>query len=350
MNPEGRQMKYLLICAIILAAIAFSLTAATADAGKTGGETPTASNATSSGTEPDLSFPPRQWKAKTGMVFTMIPAGKFQMGSDGKGKYIYPNELPLHWVIITEPFLMGRLEVTVREFEQFTAATGYITTAESNGALVWSSGKWVWKQDANWKSPYFRQTPEHPASCISYADTQAFIAWMNENDDTLPAGWEFSLPSEAQWEYAARGTDRREYPWGRKMASLCGNFADATSPFPWKNPLYNDGNEYTAPTGSLSPGGDSSNGICDMSGNVWEWCREKYNDWYYYNCPLRNPEYGGVSADFVLRGGSWAMDALNCRCVTRGKYLPGSLRNDIGFRLVVTKKLSEAGNFPSRKK
>ena len=181
-----------------------------------------------------------------------IPAGEFLMGSDKqKDPAAYDDELPQHKVYV-DTFRIARVPVTVAQFEFFVKATAYQTTAEREGwSSVWSGYKWDWVEGADWAHPHgphsdVAQKAKHPVTHISWHDAQEFCQWANVR-----------LPTEAEWEKAARGTDGCIYPWGDKPPNdgRC-NFS------------MNGGD--TTPVGNY-PAGASPYDVLDMAGNVWEW-------------------------------------------------------------------------------
>jgi formylglycine-generating enzyme required for sulfatase activity len=249
-------------------------------------------------------------KDETTMVY--IPGGEFAMGADGAEE----NERPVRKVHV-DGFLIDKTEVTVAQFRRFVDATKYVTEAEkSGGADVWSAASWESKPDASWKNPYFDQTDEHPVVCVSWNDAAAYCAWAGKR-----------LPSEAEWEKAARGTDARKFPWGNGPSKtdsgyLC-NAGPATS---------DDDGATTASAVGAYPGGASPFGILGMAGNVAEWCADWYDEGYYKKGVNRNPR-GPASGSFrIRRGGSWFADPERCRTSAR-IWAPPVDRNSIsGFR------------------
>ena len=268
------------------------------------------------------------WEAEFsyGIVMVYIPAGEFTMGSDGK---IYNDEKPVHLVTL-DGYWIGKYEVTVGQFKEFVKETGYRTEAEKgDGAYVYTKdADWVKKKDANWQNPYFKQGDKHPVVCISWNDAVAYNKWLSEK-----MGLPFKLPTEAQWEKAARGTDGRKYPWddspvsGEKL-----NFADKNTEFSWSDKSIDDGYKYTAPVGSYLSGA-SPYGLLDMAGNVWEWCSDWFDEDYYEKSPGKNPTGPDSGSYRVVRGGSWDFSADFVRCAIRDDSDPAYRDISLGFRL-----------------
>jgi len=283
------------------------------------------------------------------MSFILVPPGAFKMGTSneeigallakhpGLRREFLAGESPLHKVTISRSFYMGQHEVTVGQFRRFVEATGYKTDAERGvrfrGAGVYADGKKELAPGASWRNPYFKQADDHPVVCMSWNDSRKFAEWLNGVDKGKPAGWVYRLPTEAEWEYAARGPQSFIYPWGNTWDGHRCNFADKTSGIPEGDKATDDGCARTAPVGSFSPKGDSPFGICDMAGNVGEWCEDRHGP---YAEPEQTDPVGPETGEHrVLRGGSWGDSprlvraAVRCRC-----YF--DIRCDAyGFRLVL---------------
>jgi formylglycine-generating enzyme required for sulfatase activity/predicted Ser/Thr protein kinase len=255
-----------------------------------------------------------------GIIMVYIPAGNFTMGSND-----FDDEKPPHEVFL-DGYWMGKTEVTLKQFGLFVKDTGYITEAEkSGGAYTWTGEKWEQKEGVDWKNPGFKQEDNHPVVCVSWNDVVEYCKWLNAK-----RGLNFTLPTEAQWEKAARGMDQRKYPWGNPDPSgERANFADKQAwlktKFKWTDEDIDDGYAYTAPVGSY-PAGASPYGLLDMAGNVWEWC----NDWYgpYSDKYQKNPA-GPTSGTYrVVRGGAGYL-----RCSVRADGGPSGRSGYVGFRL-----------------
>lgn len=266
--------------------------------------------------------------APDGMVF--IKGGCFEMGDTfGDGSN---NEKPVHEVCVGD-FYLGKHEVTVGEFKEFARSTGYHTEAEMGvGCYYWDSEKFKWNKNKNkyWENPLFEQTDNNPVVCVSWNDANAYINWKN-----LKSGLRYRLPTEAEWEYAARSGGRKyKYSWGNSAPS--GNIADESAKliFPRLTILdgYNDGYTQTAPAGNFQP---NEAGLYDMSGNAWEWVQDWYEEAYYKSSPRENPEGPAGGKLKIIRGGSWGYGPKAARTTYRGGYFQAIGNDDFGFRLAM---------------
>ncbi len=301
-----------------------------------------------------------------GRDMVWIPGGQFLMGSDGH----YPEEAPAHRVQV-DGFWIDRFAVTNREFEKFVKETGYVTLAErpanpddypdalpemlapSSTVFRKPSGPvdmrnhynwWTYVPGANWRHPRgsassIAKLKDHPVVHVAYEDVEAYAKWAG-----------MQLPTEAEWEFAARGgLDGVEYAWGDQLTPGGVHLANTwQGDFPYRNTL-EDKFEYTAPVGSYPPNGY---GLYDMIGNVWEWT----SDWYQEHgkidspcCTVANPRGGERDASLdprdpagiprrVTKGGSHLCAPNYCR-----RYRPAARMaqpidtsvSHLGFRLVV---------------
>ena len=229
----------------------------------------------------------------------VIPAGKFKMGDiNGNG---LANERPVVEKTIANSFAMQSKEVSVGEYEQFVANTGYKTEAEKDrGCAYYLNGEPVWEATLNWRNPGFDQESDFPAVCLTYNDAKAYADWLSGQTGQL-----FRLPNEVEWEYAARAGKETEYPWGNEIGKNLANCGWCGSE--WSN-------RSAAPTVSFSP---NAFGLYDTVGNVWEWTNKKSGQ-----------------SDVAVRGGAWNFAPSLARVSTRLILAPDFRANYIGFRLV----------------
>jgi formylglycine-generating enzyme required for sulfatase activity len=205
---------------------------------------------------------------------------------------------------------MMRHEVTNREFAAFVAAKGYVTDAERSGAgYVWTD-RWRRVQGAGWRHPQgptsaIAGLEDHPAVQTSARDGAAYCAWLG-----------LRLPTEAEWELAARGVDGRRYPWGDERPQQHGERRANFGTVDCCAPDGSDGFLRTAPVGSF-PRGASPYGLQDMAGNVWEWTASPYR---------------GAGDGVVLRGGGWGNDPYCLRAAYRHGNPPDIGLDMVGFR------------------
>jgi formylglycine-generating enzyme required for sulfatase activity len=275
----------------------------------------------------------------TGMELVFVQGGCYQMGDafgDGDA-----DEKPLHDVCVND-FYLGKYEVTVGQFKRFVNETGYKTDGEKNtggvsGCFAFDQDdkekNWNWRDWASWKKPnkYQDNRDDHPVSCVSWNDAQAFTDWL-----TRKGGKSYRLPTEAEWEYAARGGKETKNYWGNDKDDACGyaNVADRTklpngSSWNQKHEC-TDGYAFVAPVGKFQP---NAFGLYDMMGNVWEWCRDWYGERYYNDSPRNNPQGPSNGQYRVLRGGSWYFEPQFVRAAFRFRYVPAYRLSSYGFRL-----------------
>ena len=309
--------------------------------------------------------PPPGKPPAEGMVW--IPGGTFLMGSDRH----YPEEAPAHKVTVNG-FWMDRYAVTNADFRRFVEATRYVTLAErpanaadypgaksellEPSAVVFrkTAGPvdlrnphnwWTYVRGADWRHPRgpgstLQGLWKHPVVHVAYEDVEAYAKWAGK-----------ALPTEAEWEFAARGgLEGAEYAWGDELTpggkSMCNTWQGE---FPWQN-LLSDGYEWTAPVGSFPPNGY---GLYEVAGNVWEWT----TDWYQEHgkieqacCTLENPRGGEAEQSYdprlphvriprkVMKGGSYLCAPNYCR-----RYRPAARMaqpvdtaiGHLGFRCIV---------------
>jgi formylglycine-generating enzyme required for sulfatase activity len=230
---------------------------------------------------------------KSGEDMILIPAGEFVMGSNSGRE----DEKPERKVYLPD-FHVSRYPVTNAEFEAFVKASDHVTAAEKGGT------------GTDWRHPRglgssIAGKDRHPVVQVSWSDAVGYCRWAGKR-----------LPTEAEWEKAARGTDGRTWPWGDEWADGKCNTKEA-------------GVGDTTPVGHYSPASDSPYGLVDMIGNVWEWTA----DWYkaYPGGTFRSDEFGERLR--VRRGGAWLYDRGCARCAYRSGLDPDSHGEDLGFRV-----------------
>jgi formylglycine-generating enzyme required for sulfatase activity len=293
-----------------------------------------------------------------GMVW--VPPGEFLMGSVEEE---YADALPRHRVVV-RGFWMDATEVTNAQFAEFVAATGYVTVAERTpeardfpnvppqrlvpGSLVFTPPQeevglddpyrwWRYVPGADWRHPEgpgssIQDRMDHPVVHVCWYDAVAYATWAGKR-----------LPTEAEWEWAARGGLKDQvYSWGNELRPAGRWLANVwQGRFPRENTL-EDGFYATAPVASFPPNGY---GLYDMAGNVWEWCADWYRPDYYAYSPRFDPTGPPDSFDpaepgvpkRVQRGGSFLCSELYCvryKVGTRGKGAPDTGSNHVGFRCV----------------
>ncbi len=233
-----------------------------------------------------------------GSQMLFIPSTTFNMGSaspDAPG-----NEQPPTRVSLNRYFL-SRHPVTNAEYEKFDPAH----KARRGG----------WADD------------RHPVIYVSHLDATKFCQWLSGKERKR-----FRLPTEAEWEWAAKGVDASTYPWGEQTGQgTLANFADANTTFPWRDTQVNDGYAETSPVGCYL-NGVSPFGMDDMAGNVWEWCLDYYDA--YKGGEKTNPRGPQNGTQRVYRGGSWKSRFASLKTTARGYNQPTYASNDVGFRVV----------------
>ena len=232
-----------------------------------------------------------------------VPAGTFLMGSaDSDKEAFFNNEKPQHNVELSK-YWIGKYPLTNLEYQTFVKEAGYQPPVHWDG------------------DQYPPEKGDHPVVNVSWEDAVACCKWLSEK-----TGKPYRLPTEAEWEKAARGTDGRIYPWGDEFDRNKCNTNEA-------------GIGDTTPVGKYSPAGDSLYGCADMAGNVWEWCADWFDKGEYRQraqSTVKDPPGPGNGIHRVLRGGCFDLDRGNARCAFRLQCHPDDRINDHGFRVVVS--------------
>lgn len=281
--------------------------------------------------------------AKQSMIY--LSGGEFLMGTNDSEGFPSDGEGPVHTVTV-RPFYMDACTVTNFEFRKFVDATGYMTEAETFGwsyvfhlfvpkigiKVIGSPAKmpwWLAVEGAYWSAPEgpgsgIEARLDHPVIHITWNDAEAYCGWAGKR-----------LPTEAEWEFAARGgLVQKRYPWGDELkpggTHMCNIWQGK---FPLKDNM-SDGFSGTAPVKSFEPNGY---GLYQVSGNVWEWCSDWFSPTYYTNGPLANPTGPSNGTSRVLRGGSYLCHKSYCnryRVAARSQNTADSSAGNMGFRCV----------------
>jgi len=257
----------------------------------------------------------------------VIPSGSFDMGSPGSEAGRDHDEGPVHRVNVAA-FALGKTEITRGQFAAFVKNTNY-----STGDKCWTleGGKFE-ERSGSWSKPGYPQDDKHPVACINWNDAKAYAKWMSRK-----TGKQYRLPTEAEWEYSARGNTSTPRYWGGNPDEACGyaNAADKTAQAQilntssWSVHKCTDGFAYTAPVGSFKA---NAFGLNDMLGNVWEWTEDNYHD-SYKGAPADGSAWQGDGAKRVLRGGSWNNSPRDVRAAIRNSNEPARRFSIFGFRL-----------------
>jgi formylglycine-generating enzyme required for sulfatase activity len=251
----------------------------------------------------------------------LVPSGDFLMGSDDAEG----DERPVHRVHLDD-FYVGVQPVTNEEFARFVRDTGHRVPAVYELPIVVTAGgadrertfrqtsvPYVW---ADFDPP--RDRADHPVTLVRYDDAAAYCAWLSSMTERP-----FRLPTEAEWEKAARGgAESKRYPWGDRLDRNTANFLDDPA---------QKSSHGTSPCRQYPANGY---GLYDMAGNVWEWVQDWYDPGYYVASPERNPQGPPRGSLRIVRGGGWLVaDVRMLSCSHRHKVPPDTYSYAIGFRV-----------------
>ena len=240
----------------------------------------------------------KDFVASIGTEMRFIPSAAFTMGSAAPDASA--NEQPATRVTLSR-FYLSRFPITNAEYEKF--------------APTHRSRRGAWADD------------RHPVIYVSSLEAARFCEWLSSRERR-----KFRLPTEAEWEFAAKGAEGFTYPWGETTGlGTLANFADANTTFAWRDPGVNDGYAETSPVGAY-PAGKSRANVEDLAGNVWEWCQDWYGNYQGRECV--NPRGPKAGTQRVYRGGSWKSRFASLKTTSRGYNLPSYASNDVGFRVV----------------
>lgn len=262
----------------------------------------------------------------------VVPAGRFLMGSpesettrEGVSTLFARLERPVHEVAIAYPFAIGKDPVTRAEFDTFLRETHYVPRAGDfgpPGCRVWDPATHIPRLDAakGWRDPGFPQTaPNQPVVCAAWIDAQAFIDWLSKK-----SGHPYRLPSEAEWEYAARAGTTTARWWGDAIGVNNANCDGCGSRWDDRG---------TSPVGSFKA---NPFGLDDMLGNVWQWTADCGNETYKKTPTDGSARIGDHCPIYARRGGSWAARPKILRAADRAWSGEDDRDNDVGFRVART--------------
>jgi formylglycine-generating enzyme required for sulfatase activity len=288
---------------------------------------------------------PVAFRNGSGLSLVLVPPGTFRMGSprDEPGHGAGGYDETLHTVTLTRPFYLGKHEVTIGQFRAFVAATQYVTDAEKTGGGHAHDARAEWKHrpGTQWRKPGyagpFTLMETHPVVHVSHADSLAFCAWLNQQTRLGAKGPGYTLPTEAQWEWACRAGSAARYWWGKdedttgKVANAGDQALKRTHP-EWPRTIMpaEDGQAFLAPVGSYRANGF---GLHDTLGNVWEFCATRYGP--YPREAVTDPEEGDPKRGFAVRGGGWSNTPSDVRCASRNADPPHFAHSNLGFRVAL---------------
>lgn len=256
------------------------------------------------------------------MVF--VPAGSFQMGDNFNE--VNPNSRPVHTVYL-DAYYIGKYEARNAEYKKFIDDEGYTIQA------YWTAGGFsqYGSQPIYWINSTYRGggisgNENFPVVGVSWYESMAYCKWLSTK-----TGKTYRLPTEAEWEKAARGTDQRRYPCGNNINGSYANYLDSGDPYePGLTPVgfYNGSAQ-----GSFTTNDNASPyNAYDLAGNAWEWCSDWYDGSYYASSPESDPEGPSFGVNRVIRGGGWDTDTIYLHSAYRTSFNPSDRLHFIGFR------------------
>jgi formylglycine-generating enzyme required for sulfatase activity len=267
-------------------------------------------------------------RSTDGMTMVYIPAGDFEMGwedhrlEDGTLLIVDGDAKPIHMVYL-DAYWIDQTEVTNSQYQKCVDA-GFCTPPYFNDNVITS---FIFRKNSTRiRNEYFYNSTlaQHPVVWMRWEQAQTYCHWAGGR-----------LPTEAEWEKAARGTDGREYPWGDNFFGDWVNFCDVNGTCKFPDNDWDDGYQDTAPVGSY-PDGASPYGVLDMAGNVSEWVADLYEYDYYGNSPAANPTGPACGEKRLLRGGSFGHSAANVRSTLRDEVNARWHSDSYGFRCAAT--------------
>jgi formylglycine-generating enzyme required for sulfatase activity/DNA-binding winged helix-turn-helix (wHTH) protein len=260
-----------------------------------------------------------------------LPAGEFMMGSPESEFERRETERPPRRVVIARRFAIGRFEITMDQFSAFVADAGMAVGDKCRKIVGLSGASARWgAPEVSFRRPGFEVTGRHPVVCVSWHDAQAYVAWLSRR-----TGKPYRLPTEAEWEYAARAGTKTRYSFGNDFTELCAyaKFADLGSPFGWRGGCRSDIATYgTIPVGSLKP---NPWGLFDVHGNVWEWVEDCWTP-SAMEIPTDGSAFSRPGCEMgVIRGGSWAAGFGRSGSASRWPTPAAEHYQHVGFRVAI---------------
>ncbi len=274
----------------------------------------------------DLPREEKEFTNSIGMHFVRISAGEFIMGSPYEEPGRSSDEA-LHRVGMPRSFFMQDAEVSVGQFEAFAADSGYVTDAEASGGcwITGSGNRWIQQKQTNWKTPGSGSlNKKFPVRCVSWKDADSFARWLSKKE-----GREYRLPTEAQWEYAARAGSTTAFFTGKCLPPTAANYGRPGAVHQECSRSQNKKAPAPVAVGTLTPNPWK---LYNMLGNLSEWC----SDWYapYSRDPAVAPKGPPSGNERIMRGGHWQSDLAGCRTANRRRFPPNISSDVVGFRLV----------------
>jgi formylglycine-generating enzyme required for sulfatase activity len=275
---------------------------------------------------------------QTGIILVYVPAGEFLLGSSDAevdaalalcvqyqsncDRSWFTAEQPQHEVHL-DAYWIGETEVTNAQYRGFVEGGGY------SAPEYWTAEGWQWRERQGVTQPMYWGDPlgngdAYPVVGVSWYEADAFARWAGTR-----------LPTEAEWERAARGTEGSRWPWGDEWDGSKANFCDRNCDYPWRDSRAEDGYRFTAPVVSYRSGA-SACGALQLAGNVWEWVADWYAEQYCPTGALSVNPAGCPSGEYrVIRGGAWNFEPYALRGATRGRLEPGNRSSALGLRVAV---------------
>jgi formylglycine-generating enzyme required for sulfatase activity len=254
-------------------------------------------------------------------MMVLVPAGAFWMGSKENDPGAEADEKPQHLVTL-DSYYIDQHEVTNAQYASFLNAAG-----DGNQERLWlaleAETVRIHQNEGSWRADDGYEN--HPVTEVSWYGAEAYCLWAGKR-----------LPTEAEWEKAARGADQRIYPWGNEFDGTRLNFCDINCDIAeWKNTQWSDGYAQTAPVDSYADG-KSPYGALNMAGNVWEWVADLYDANYYTISPRIAPQGPSTGDRYVHRGGSWDSTEWFVRAADRYPVPPPHRAHTLGFRCALS--------------